>query len=79
MNKAKDKVVIDYGFHVAICDLNEDALAEIPEMVKEGVMSFKCFLAYKGALMINDGALWDTGHDSRGKRGHHQHPCVGYD
>ncbi len=58
MNKAKDKAVIDYGFHVAICDLNDDVLAEIPEMVKEGVTSFKCFLAYKGALMIDDGALF---------------------
>ncbi len=58
MNKAKDKAVIDYGFHVAICDLNDDVLAEIPEMVKEGITSFKCFLAYKGALMIDDGALF---------------------
>jgi len=27
-------------------------------MVKEGITSFKCFLAYKGALMIDDGALF---------------------
>ncbi len=58
MEKARDKAVIDYGFHIAICDLNEDVLAEIPEMVKEGITSFKCFLAYKGALMIDDGALF---------------------
>jgi len=58
MEKAKGKAVIDYGFHIAICDLNEDVLAEIPEMVKEGITSFKCFLAYKGALMIDDGALF---------------------
>ena len=58
MNKAKGKAVIDYGFHVAICDLNDGVLAEIPEMVQEGVTSFKCFLAYKGALMIDDGALF---------------------
>lgn len=58
MQKAKDKAVIDYGFHVAICDLNDDVLNEIPEMVKDGVTSFKCFLAYKGALMIDDGALF---------------------
>jgi len=56
--KAEGKAVIDYGFHIAICDLNDSVLDEIPEMVKEGITSFKCFLAYKGALMIDDGALF---------------------
>lgn len=56
--KAEGKAVIDYGFHVAITDLTEDVMEEIPQMVKEGVSSFKCFLAYKGALMVDDGALF---------------------
>ncbi|MFZ0448880.1 MAG: dihydropyrimidinase [Desulfatiglandaceae bacterium] len=58
MKKANKKAVIDYGFHVAITDLNDRVMAEIPEMVAKGVTSFKCFLAYKGALMIDDGALY---------------------
>jgi len=58
MKKAGKKAVIDYGFHVAITDLNDRVMAEIPEMVAKGVTSFKCFLAYKGALMIDDGALY---------------------
>jgi dihydropyrimidinase len=58
MKKAKKKAVIDYGFHVAITDLNDKVMAEIPEMVAMGVPSFKCFLAYKGSLMIDDGALY---------------------
>ena len=58
MKKAKKKAVIDYGFHVAITDLNDRVMNEIPEMVAMGVPSFKCFLAYKGALMIDDGALY---------------------
>jgi dihydropyrimidinase len=57
MEKAKGKAVIDYGFHLAVTDLNEQVMDELPEMVKAGVTSFKCFLAYKGALMIDDGAL----------------------
>lgn len=58
MKKAEGKAVIDYGFHVAITDLNDAIMEEIPQMVALGVPSFKCFLAYKGALMINDGALY---------------------
>lgn len=56
--KAKGKAVIDYSFHVAICDLTRKVLDEIPRAVAEGVTSFKTFLAYKGALMIDDGALF---------------------
>jgi dihydropyrimidinase len=56
--KAEGKAVIDYGFHVAITHLTDEVLNEIPEMVKLGVPSFKCFLAYKGALMIDDGTLY---------------------
>ncbi len=56
--KAEGKAVIDYGFHVAITDLTDEVMAEIPGMVEAGVSSFKCFLAYKGALMIDDGALY---------------------
>ena len=57
-SKAEGKAVFDYGFHIAICDLTEDVLNEIPDAVAEGVTSFKTFLAYKGALMIDDGSLF---------------------
>jgi dihydropyrimidinase len=56
--KAEGKAVFDYGFHIAICDLTEAVLNEIPGAVAQGVTSFKTFLAYKGALMIDDGALF---------------------
>ena len=58
MKKAEGKAVIDYGFHIAIAYLDEAIMAEIPEVVAMGVSSFKCFLAYKGALMIDDGTLY---------------------
>lgn len=57
-SKAKGKAVFDYGFHIAISDLNQRILNEIPRTVALGVTSFKTFLAYKGALMIDDGALY---------------------
>src|SRR6187401_14912 len=45
----------DYSFHMAVTDFNEDTKKEISEMVEnEGITSFKTFMAYKGALMIDD-------------------------
>ncbi len=45
----------DYSFHMAVTDFNEDTKKEIIEMVEsEGITSFKTFMAYKGALMIDD-------------------------
>lgn len=45
----------DYSFHMAVTDFNDQTKAEIREMVeKEGITSFKTFMAYKGALMIDD-------------------------
>jgi dihydropyrimidinase len=55
--KADGDVVVDYGLHVAITDLNDKTLAEIPRLVDEGVTSLKLFMAYKGSIMIDDGTL----------------------
>ena len=45
----------DYSFHMAVTDFNEDTKKEIKEIIeKEGITSFKTFMAYKGALMIDD-------------------------
>jgi len=45
----------DYSFHIAVTDFNESTKAEIKDMIeKEGITSFKTFMAYKGALMIDD-------------------------
>jgi dihydropyrimidinase len=45
----------DYSFHMAVTDFNEQTRKEIKQMIeKEGITSFKTFMAYKGALMIDD-------------------------
>ena len=45
----------DYSFHMAVTDFNDQTKTEIKEMIeKEGITSFKTFMAYKGALMIDD-------------------------
>lgn len=56
--KARGKACIDYGFHVAITDLPDTVLNEIPEMVEAGVTSFKLFMAYKGALQVDDATFF---------------------
>ncbi|GAB3988702.1 dihydropyrimidinase [Spirosoma daeguense] len=54
-SRAKGTAVGDYSFHMAVTDFNENSKAEIKEMVEnEGITSFKTFMAYKGALMIDD-------------------------
>jgi dihydropyrimidinase len=53
--RATGTAVGDYSFHMAVTDFNDSTRGEIQEMVeKEGITSFKTFMAYKGALMIDD-------------------------
>jgi len=48
--KADPKVVIDYGLHVSVTDVREDILSEMEDVVRHGVSSFKCYLAYPERL-----------------------------
>jgi dihydropyrimidinase len=60
-NKARDKAVIDYGFHVAITDLRDDIKTELPSIAEKGVASVKIFMAYKGTpLYTEDEDLFET-------------------
>ncbi|MBC7535294.1 MAG: dihydropyrimidinase [Ferruginibacter sp.] len=54
-SRADKNCVGDYSFHMAITDFNEDTKKEIQAFIEvEGITSFKTFMAYKGALMIDD-------------------------
>ncbi len=54
-SRSDGNAVGDYSFHMAVTDFNEDTKEEIKELIdKEGITSFKTFMAYKGALMIDD-------------------------
>ena len=44
--KAEGKASIDYGLHMIITDLPDAHLEDMSDMVKEGVSSFKLFMAY---------------------------------
>jgi dihydropyrimidinase len=53
--RARGNAVGDYSFHMAVTDFNDSTRLEIREMIEdEGISSFKTFMAYKGALMIDD-------------------------
>ncbi len=49
-----EKSVGDYAFHCAVTDFNEKTKKEIQGIIENGITSFKTFMAYKGALMIDD-------------------------
>jgi dihydropyrimidinase len=59
--KREGKALIDNGFHIAVTDLREggtlDELAGLPD---QGITSYKLFMAYKGALMVDDETLFRT-------------------
>ncbi len=53
--KASGKAVGDYAFHIAVTDFNDSTRGEIQVLIeRHGVTSFKTFMAYKGALMVDD-------------------------
>ncbi|MGI4874133.1 MAG: dihydropyrimidinase [Janthinobacterium lividum] len=55
--RASGNAVGDYSFHMAVTDFNPATKLEIKEMMAEGITSFKTFMAYKGALMIDDAQM----------------------
>ncbi|MCB0374632.1 MAG: dihydropyrimidinase [Sinomicrobium sp.] len=56
--KSRGKAVGDYSYHMAVTDFNDDVAKEVVQMIEEeGITSFKTFMAYKGALMIDDGQM----------------------
>jgi dihydropyrimidinase len=59
MKRAEGKAVIDYGFHMIVCELNDQVAIEMDKMVRdEGVTSFKLFMAYPGRLMVDDATIF---------------------
>jgi dihydropyrimidinase len=58
--RAAGKAVIDYGFHVAVTDLYDGAIADIEGLVRSGVTSMKIYMAYKGAIMLDDGEMYQV-------------------
>src|SRR5690348_8743504 len=59
--KANGKQVIDMGYHMAVTDLEHGgSLEELATLPDQGITSYKLFMAYKGALMVDDLTLFRT-------------------
>jgi len=57
-SKSEGKAVGDYSYHMAVTDFNDEVAKEVVDFIEnEGISSFKTFMAYKGALMIDDGQM----------------------
>ena len=56
--KADGKATIDYGLHMIITDLPVAHLEDMSDMVREGVTSFKLFMAYPNVLMADDATIF---------------------
>ena len=58
--KADGKVVIDYGFHMMIVDLPDNRIPALNDLVRQGVTSFKLFMAYLAFAMVGDDIIFKT-------------------
>lgn len=50
----------DYSFHMAITWWGEQVFNEMADVVDRGITSFKHFMAYKGALMVDDDEMFSS-------------------
>ena len=57
--KAASQAIIDYGFHIALSEVNDATLSQIPAMVEAGITSFKVSLDTIGEHAVRDAALFE--------------------
>jgi len=56
--KADGKAAIDYGFHLICTDLPDSRLPEMKSLIRQGITSFKLFMAYPGVFLVDDGTIF---------------------
>ncbi|RWE68008.1 dihydropyrimidinase [Mesorhizobium sp.] len=54
------KASCDYSFHMAITWWGKQVFDEMADVVDKGITSFKHFMAYKGALMVDDDEMYSS-------------------
>jgi dihydropyrimidinase len=59
-DKADNKSYCNYGFHMAITDWNKTTAIEMEDMKREGITSFKLYMAYKNTLQVDDDAIYEA-------------------
>jgi dihydropyrimidinase len=59
-DKRSAKAATDYSYHMCITYWSDQVREDMAEVVKHGVTTFKHFMAYKGALMVNDDEMFSS-------------------
>ena len=67
--KAQGKTAIDYAFHMIVTDMPQERIAEMRSLADAGITSFKMFMAYPGAFLVDDGTIFQR--HAQGRRGRH--------
>ncbi|MCC5972663.1 MAG: dihydropyrimidinase [Rubellimicrobium sp.] len=52
------RATCDYSYHMAVTWWGEQVFDDMPKVIDKGITTFKHFMAYKGALMVNDDELF---------------------
>jgi len=60
MSQAVGKSACDFSFHMGVTRFDDQSAAQLREIVKRGISSFKIFLAYQGAFGVDDLELYRT-------------------
>jgi dihydropyrimidinase len=56
--KAEGRAHVDYAFHMIATDINAQSMAEMGQLVSEGITSFKMFMAYPGVFLVDDQSIF---------------------
>jgi dihydropyrimidinase len=58
--KAAGSSACDYTFHMSVSKFGKETESQLREIVKDGISSFKIFLAYKDFFGVEDGEMYQT-------------------
>jgi dihydropyrimidinase len=56
--RAESKAVVDWGLHQVIVDLPDEFFPALDALIADGSPSFKMFMAYPGARMVDDATIF---------------------
>jgi len=60
LSKAQGVSACDFSFHMGVTRFDRECEKQLRAIVQRGILSFKVFLAYKGALDLDDSDLYHT-------------------
>ena len=59
-SKADGQTACDYSFHMSVTKFGPETASQLAEIVRDGINSFKIFLAYKNFFGVDDGETYET-------------------